>query len=92
MQISIHQSFRLNGSDYYTIFDLPISVTNSIPSKTQQSSDGHRPLCALLNNPLVLPSEEFAGVSTLPYQPYLGGNVTTTGPSDSNGKLGGMYI
>ncbi|KAK7987723.1 hypothetical protein PG989_008038 [Apiospora arundinis] len=28
--ISIRQSFRLNGKDHYTIFDVPISVTNKI--------------------------------------------------------------
>jgi len=28
--ITIHQNFRLNGSDYYSIFNLPISVTNGI--------------------------------------------------------------
>ncbi|TDZ30139.1 hypothetical protein C8035_v003221 [Colletotrichum spinosum] len=45
--ISIRQNYRLNGEDHYTIFDVPISVTNSIPKK-----DG-RPLCSSLNNPLL---------------------------------------
>ncbi|KAF2422165.1 hypothetical protein EJ08DRAFT_640987 [Tothia fuscella] len=45
--ISMHQAFRLNGSDYYTIFDLPIQVTNEI------RDNGSRPSCDLLNNPLL---------------------------------------
>ncbi|KAL2127113.1 hypothetical protein VTI74DRAFT_11313 [Chaetomium olivicolor] len=49
--VSIHQSFRLNGQDHYTIFDLPISVTNSIPKK-----DG-RPSCDSLDNLLLKPDE-----------------------------------
>ncbi|KAE9382043.1 hypothetical protein N431DRAFT_476754 [Stipitochalara longipes BDJ] len=44
--ISIRQNFRLNGSDEYTIFDLPIHITNSIPAKDT------RPSCASLNNTL----------------------------------------
>ncbi|TVY91386.1 hypothetical protein LAWI1_G004673 [Lachnellula willkommii] len=46
-QISIRQNFRLNGTDQYTIFDLPIHVTNSIPE------EGIRPSCDALNNPLI---------------------------------------
>jgi hypothetical protein len=46
-QISIRQNFRLNGSDEYTIFDLPIHVTNSIPAQSD------RPSCASLNNTLL---------------------------------------
>jgi len=45
--ISIRQNFRLNGTDSYTIFDLPIKVTNSIPE------DSNRPSCDVLNNPLL---------------------------------------
>ncbi|KAL5320344.1 hypothetical protein ACEPPN_011145 [Leptodophora sp. 'Broadleaf-Isolate-01'] len=45
--ISIRQNFRLNGTDMYTIFDLPIKVTNSIPE------DSNRPSCDELNNPLL---------------------------------------
>ncbi|RAL02153.1 uncharacterized protein BO80DRAFT_463832 [Aspergillus ibericus CBS 121593] len=28
--ISIHQGFRWEGTDYYTVFDLPVEVTNDI--------------------------------------------------------------
>jgi hypothetical protein len=45
LQISIRQNFRLNGEDHYTIFDMPISVTNRIDNM----SDG-RPSCDDLNN------------------------------------------
>ncbi|KAK0734045.1 WD40-repeat-containing domain protein [Lasiosphaeria miniovina] len=49
--ISIRQNFRLNGADHYTIFDLPISVTNKIDFGVV------RPSCDLLNNPLLTPSQ-----------------------------------
>ncbi|KUJ18683.1 uncharacterized protein LY89DRAFT_706372 [Mollisia scopiformis] len=45
--ISIRQNFRLNGTNMYTIFDLPIKVTNSIPAES------NRPACDSLNNPLL---------------------------------------
>lgn len=45
--ISIRQNFRLNNTDHYTIFDLPISVTNRIDNSTA------RPDCDSLNNPLM---------------------------------------
>ncbi|KFY36775.1 hypothetical protein V495_07611 [Pseudogymnoascus sp. VKM F-4514 (FW-929)] len=45
--VSIHQSFRLNGTEYYTVFNLPISVTNSIQESKNQSS------CESLTNPLL---------------------------------------
>jgi hypothetical protein len=47
MQISIRQNFKLNGTDMYTIFDLPTEVTNSIPANDS------KPSCDLLNNPLL---------------------------------------
>ncbi|KAF4967853.1 hypothetical protein FSARC_4652 [Fusarium sarcochroum] len=49
--ISIRQNFRLNGDDYYTIFDVPISVTNSI------SKDDDRPSCDALSNELLSPED-----------------------------------
>ncbi|KAI5466126.1 hypothetical protein BGZ63DRAFT_470134 [Mariannaea sp. PMI_226] len=45
--ISIRQNFRLNGEDHYTIFDLPISVTNSIEKNQNRSS------CDSLSNELL---------------------------------------
>ncbi|KAL8370618.1 hypothetical protein RB595_000813 [Gaeumannomyces hyphopodioides] len=45
--ISIRQNFRLNGQDHYTIFDLPISVTNRIDFGLDRAP------CDELNNPLL---------------------------------------
>ncbi|KAJ4420031.1 hypothetical protein N0V82_004603 [Gnomoniopsis sp. IMI 355080] len=49
--ISIRQNFRMNNTSYYTIFDLPISVTNSIDNSTT------RPDCDSINNPLMTPEQ-----------------------------------
>ncbi|KAF4334113.1 wd40 repeat [Fusarium beomiforme] len=49
--ISIRQNFRLNGDDHYTIFDIPINVTNSIPG------DDDRPSCDELSNEMLSPEE-----------------------------------
>ncbi|KAI1434575.1 hypothetical protein GGR50DRAFT_391448 [Xylaria sp. CBS 124048] len=49
--VSIRQSFRLNGDEHYTICDIPISVTNSI------ESSGTNPSCDSINNPLLTPDE-----------------------------------
>lgn len=49
--ISIRQNFRMNNTDYYTIFDLPISVTNSIDNSTSRSS------CDELSNPIMTPEQ-----------------------------------
>ncbi|KAJ5716447.1 hypothetical protein N7493_008358 [Penicillium malachiteum] len=68
--ISIHQSFRWNSTDYYTVFDLPISVTNSI----SESSD--RVECASLENKMVTEDQESS--NSLPGQPWLDGNYTST--------------
>ncbi|KAK5663244.1 hypothetical protein OQA88_3671 [Cercophora sp. LCS_1] len=59
--ISIRQNFRLNGQDHYTIFDLPISVTNRI------EEDVARPSCDGLLNPLLSPEEvNITGANNLP--------------------------
>ena len=86
--ISIHQSYRLNNSDYYTIFDLPINVSNSIPLNTsagQQggsdpqtgpvSSSGGRVSCDALENPLLDYDAMMKSTKTPATQPYLGGPV-----------------
>ncbi|KAL7629405.1 hypothetical protein AAE478_000925 [Parahypoxylon ruwenzoriense] len=49
--ISIRQNFRLNGEDHYTIFDVPVSVTNKI------EFTGNNPPCDSVNNPLLTPEE-----------------------------------
>ncbi|KAK4116364.1 hypothetical protein N656DRAFT_765344 [Canariomyces notabilis] len=68
--ISIRQSFRLNGQDHYTIFDVPISVTNSI----EENSD--RPSCDALNNPLLAPEEIRASADDMPAM-FAPGDATT---------------
>lgn len=45
--VSIHQSFRLNDTEYYTVFNLPIAVTNRISESANQSS------CESLTNSLL---------------------------------------
>jgi hypothetical protein len=64
----MHQSFRLNGSDYYTIFDLPIAVTNQI------SANDSRPSCDSLNNPL-LRGEQVNATGPPTVLPYSVGKV-----------------
>ena len=60
-QISIRQNFRLNGQDHYTIFDVPISVTNRI------EEDFNRPSCEGLLNPLMTPEQvNVTGANNLP--------------------------
>lgn len=76
--ISIRQNFRLNGTDEYTIFDLPIQVTNSIPAES------NRPSCDALNNPLL--SEEALNASANAFTRIPGTGIET----DGNGTgLGG---
>lgn len=55
--ISIRQNYRLNGINHYTIFDVPISVTNSIPGTVL------RPTCDELNNALLTPEQINATVA-----------------------------
>lgn len=49
--ISIRQNFVMNGTDYYTIFDVPIAVTNSIDNATGRAD------CDALDNPLLTPAQ-----------------------------------
>ncbi|KAK6331236.1 hypothetical protein TWF696_003296 [Orbilia brochopaga] len=60
--ISIHQSFVYNSTGYYSVFDLPISLTNEIPA-ARDATD-----CGVLNNPLV-----GGGSSEPSVQPWLDG-------------------
>ncbi|KAJ5441954.1 hypothetical protein N7445_004961 [Penicillium cf. griseofulvum] len=75
--ISMHQSFRWNGTDYYTVFDLPISVTNSIP-------EGDRIDCDLLENKLLSAAEIGESSDSLPGQPWVEGGAAVSSP-DSTG-------
>ncbi|OGE56956.1 hypothetical protein PENARI_c002G03965 [Penicillium arizonense] len=69
--ISMHQSFRWNGTDYYTVFQLPISVTSSI------SDSDERVDCALLENEVLSVAEVDESSDSLPGQPWVDGVSTT---------------
>ncbi|KAJ4297203.1 hypothetical protein N0V88_004121 [Collariella sp. IMI 366227] len=86
--VSIHQSFRLNGEDYFTIFDLPISVTNSIPEKDE------RPSCDSLDNVLLTPDEIRASADfDIPVM-FAPGDATTmqTSPNEAAGLRGAGWV
>jgi hypothetical protein len=71
--ISIHQNFRLNNTNYYTIFDLPIQVTNSIPA------ENNRPSCDSLNNDLLSSEALNASADAFAQIPVVGGDEIETG-------------
>ncbi|KAK4220118.1 hypothetical protein QBC37DRAFT_1858 [Rhypophila decipiens] len=80
--ISIRQNFQLNGNSHYTIFDLPISVTNRIEERQD------RPSCASLENPLLTPEEvDYEGANNVPVM-FAPGDATTIEPSLSGGGIG----
>lgn len=74
-QVSIHQNFRLNGTEQYTIFDLPIQVTNSIPEGANRSS------CDSLDNPLL--SEEVLKASASNFTRVVGSAIEIKGAGES---------
>ncbi|KAM7209069.1 hypothetical protein V8F20_000678 [Naviculisporaceae sp. PSN 640] len=77
--ISIRQNFMLNSQNHYTIFDLPISVTNNIEPRSD------RPSCAELENPLLSPEEiDYEGANDVPIM-FAPGDATTIEPSLSGG-------
>lgn len=87
VQISFHESFRIDGTDYYTIVDLPIRVTNSIPEDTELAGSQVRPRCDLRNNPLIPFNERNEAIRAPPSQPYLGGDFDGSNQgSNSNGN------
>ena len=71
----MHQAFRWNGTEFYTVFDLPISVTNGI------SESGERVDCGLLENEILKEGQGDGGV--LDGEPWLGGNASSTQTSVS---------
>ncbi|KAI1523775.1 hypothetical protein PtrSN002B_011478 [Pyrenophora tritici-repentis] len=96
--ISIHQNYRLNGVDRYTIFNLPISVTNSIsqfpgagqlttkPAPGPLSANGGRMSCNLLQNPMVDFNTQVNSVNNPPGQPMQDIKLETSPRKD-----GGQY-
>lgn len=87
-QISIRQNFRLNDEDHYTIFDLPISVTNSIDDKGDD-----RPSCDELDNDMMSPEDIDAAAANqvgVLFAPGDSTEVEATFPDDNGGDgLGG---
>lgn len=98
--ISIHQNFRLNGNNRYTIFNLPISVTNSIsrfpgagqlqtkPIPGPLSATGGRVACSEIENALLGFEEQVASVNNPPGQPITGIKIQTS-PRGDGGQVGG---
>lgn len=84
--VSIHQSFRLNDTEFYTVFNLPIAVTNSISENANRSS------CESLTNPLlgwdkVVDSTEVLTPSQYPWTDGSGVQVPV-GDGDGNDDEG----
>ncbi|ORY10164.1 hypothetical protein BCR34DRAFT_458735, partial [Clohesyomyces aquaticus] len=98
--ISIHQNFRLNGSDHYSIFNLPISVTNSIsqfpganqlltkPPPGPLNANGGRMSCNMISNRLRNITELVNSVNNPPGQPYQEIPVQTAA-KNQGGQVGG---
>jgi hypothetical protein len=98
--ISIHQNYRLNGNNRYTIFNLPISVTNSIsrfpgagqlqtkPIPGPLSANGGRMNCASIENPMMDFASLVMSVNNPPGQPMQDIALQTTARSDG-GQVGG---
>ncbi|KAK8033136.1 hypothetical protein PG991_002534 [Apiospora marii] len=86
-QISIRQNFRLNGEDHYTVFDVPISVTNKI------DFTGNNPPCDSVNNPLLTPEEidaTSANTVGILFAPGDATQIEQTGVTGQNGLGGGL--
>ncbi|KAL5115242.1 hypothetical protein ACEQ8H_006834 [Pleosporales sp. CAS-2024a] len=98
--ISIHQNFRLNGADRYSIFNLPISVTNTIsrfPGAGQLSSKpipgplsatGGRMSCEAISNPMMNFTRLVQSVNNPPGQPFQSIQIQTS-PRSDGGQVGG---
>ncbi|KAF1937865.1 hypothetical protein EJ02DRAFT_355839 [Clathrospora elynae] len=98
--ISIHQNYILNGNNRYTIFNLPISVTNSIsrfpgagqlstkPIPGPLSGNGGRMDCAAIENPLMDFQAQVNSVNNPPGQPMQSIALQTT-PRSDGGQVGG---
>lgn len=98
--ISLHQNYRLNGNDRYTIFNLPISVTNSIsrfpgagqlstkPIPGPLSATGGRMNCASIENPMMDFQTLVNSVNNPPGQPMQDIALETTARGDG-GQVGG---
>ncbi|KAI1253089.1 hypothetical protein MGN70_005297 [Eutypa lata] len=85
--ISIRQNFRLNGEDHYTVFDVPISVTNKI------EFNGINPDCDSVDNPLLSPGEidaESANSVGVLFAPGDATVIEQSGSSSTTTEEGGL--
>lgn len=101
--ISIHQNFRLNGSDFYSVFNLPISVTNSIqqfpgarqlltkPAPGPLSANGGRVACDAIANPMMNFTALVRSVNNPPGQPFQDIPIETAGRA-GGGQIGGPGV
>ncbi|KAF3050932.1 hypothetical protein E8E11_008669 [Didymella keratinophila] len=102
--VSIHQSFRLNGSDFYTIFNLPLSITNKIdqfpgaeqlltnPRPGPLSENGGRMDCGMLENRLLSEDDLVKSVRNPGSRPFDDAGklrIVNTGNSGGGGQIGG---
>ena len=71
----------MNNSDEYTIFDLPIKITNSIPAES------NRPSCDSLNNPLL--DQATLNASANNFTRIAGSAIQANTGSGSGNGLGG---
>ncbi|GKZ44866.1 hypothetical protein AbraIFM66951_007194 [Aspergillus brasiliensis] len=82
--VSVHQGFRWEGTDYYTVFELPVSVTNAIEESDERVD------CTVLENEWLGWEVVRESNDSLPGQPWVkGGNTTTSGGSGSSNTGGG---
>lgn len=84
LQISIRQNFRLNGDDHYTVFDVPIRVTNRI------DFTGRNPPCAAVDNPLLPPEQIDAPAANAVGVLFAPGDATQVEQSGRGGGEGGL--
>ncbi|KAJ4346959.1 uncharacterized protein N0V89_010892 [Didymosphaeria variabile] len=101
--ISIHQNFRLNGNDFYSVFNLPISVTNSIsqfpgakqlltkPPPGPLGANGGRMSCDMISNPIMNFTALVNSVNNPPGQPFQDLAIETT-PRNDGGQVGGPGV
>lgn len=71
--ISMHQTFRWNGTEYYTVFDLPVSVTNGIAESDERVD------CDVFENEMVGYDVVAKSSDDLPGQPWVNGTGAETG-------------
>jgi hypothetical protein len=82
--ISIRQNFRLNGTNMYTIFDLPVQVTSDIPTNSS------RPSCDSLDNEFL--SQEALNTSANTFTRIPGSALETKNSSGNIGLGAGVAV